>query len=706
MKKKNLLISALLFISLCTSACDFSAFGGGVASSNNNSETPASSDTSRNDESGSSNQSTGSTESNSSGSSSNSASSSQNSNQSSSGGNQSSSSGNQSSSSGGNQSSGGSQSSSGGSSSQQQPAHKEFEIVGINDWHGVVKDTVDKGIGIEKTSTLIKEITANKNSIVISQGDMWQGACESCLTRGFLMTEWMNSLNFVSMTVGNHEYDWGSEYITKNAQLANFPTLGINVLYNSNKQRVDYLQPSTTFVRDGVKFGVIGAIGNCKSSISSRWVKDVYFATGDELTNLVKEESTRLRNQEHCDFIIYSLHGSPVVDQDEVYDLSLSSGHYVDLVLEGHSHNDYIVKDTSDVYHVQCGGYNENFYTITIDLDTSNNKFTINEPVFYDTRYQHSAYDNYALDADASAIIAKYYDQYSYAYEVLGNVTYDISANDLKQKVADLYYEEGFKKWGQQYNIILGGGYTSCRGNYLYAGDVKYSDVFELFPFDNGIYLCSVEGRYLKETQYVKGSRNYFCYWSDYGYSIKQNIQDDVTYYLITDTYNTDYAANHLTEIEVLKPGVPGRFARDLLADYIRDGGWHYETTSHAGTIEDPKTIAEALTYAADHAGSSAGAAGAEGFFYRGEVCAQASKIGGSGDLGNVYVRDEGTPGTEMLIYYLQKTENRNPNWESKEDLKVGDIIVFYGKAFNYNSQTLEFANGAWVYSLNGVLTA
>ena len=204
---------------------------------------------------------------------------------------------------------------------------------------------------------------------------MWQGSVESNLTEGHLVTEWMNQMDFVSMTVGNHEFDWGRQGIIDNSELANFPTLGINVVYQSNYERVEFLEPSTTFTREGVKIGVIGAIGNCLSSISSSQVQGLTFLTGNDLTNLVKAESLRLREEENCDFIIYSVHGSGSRDVDDYYDDTLSTGNYLDLVLEGHTHDGYAEQDNYGVYHVQCYGYNQCFYQITVDMDLVNNRY-------------------------------------------------------------------------------------------------------------------------------------------------------------------------------------------------------------------------------------------------------------------------------------------------------------------------------------------
>lgn len=91
-----------------------------------------------------------------------------------------------------------------------------LDFYAFNDTHGAVKDS-DTSSGIEKTATAIKNIQSqNKNTIVLSSGDMWQGSMYSNKTKGNLMTEWMNELNFVSMTLGNHEFDWGQETIRQN----------------------------------------------------------------------------------------------------------------------------------------------------------------------------------------------------------------------------------------------------------------------------------------------------------------------------------------------------------------------------------------------------------------------------------------------------------------------------------------------------------
>ena len=433
------------------------------------------------------------------------------------------------------------------------------DLFSFNDTHGAVLESSSTA-GLSKTSTFIKNQKAiNPNQITISQGDMWQGSAESNSTRGELFTRWMNELDFVSMTLGNHEFDWGSEYIVANAETANFPTLAINIVYKSNGQRASYCQPSTTFTRGGYKFGVIGAIGDCYSSISGSKVKDVSFLTGSSLTNLVKSESNRLRNDEDCDFIIYSIH----YDASD-YDESLSTGGYVDLVLEAHTHSNYINQDSGDVYHIQSGSYGSHVGHVEIKFDNATKTSSIANIENISTLN----FSSLAEDNNTNNIINSY--DFEWMYDTLGyNSTYR-NASFICQLVADLYAQEGAKKWGADYDIVLGGGYISCRSpRKIPVGNVTYAQLFNLEPFDNDIVLGSISGSKLK-SQFINTSNS--NYYIKYVNSIDtSSINNSSTYYIVTDTYSSDYTNNGITVVDYLS--TDGIYARDLLAEYVKKGG-------------------------------------------------------------------------------------------------------------------------------------
>ena len=141
-----------------------------------------------------------------------------------------------------------------------------FDIYAINVLHGKFADSSTQP-GVDELTTYLKNAReTDDNVILLSSGDMWQGSSESNLTRGRIITEWMNELDFVSMTLGNHEFDWGEETIRENAALAEFPFLALNVFSRDTGKLADYCTPSVLLECGGVQVGVIGAVGDCYSS--------------------------------------------------------------------------------------------------------------------------------------------------------------------------------------------------------------------------------------------------------------------------------------------------------------------------------------------------------------------------------------------------------------------------------------------------------
>lgn len=447
----------------------------------------------------------------------------------------------------------------------------ELDFYAFNDLHGVFNDT-DTNVGLDELTTYIKTAYADDSAyeILLSSGDMWQGSVESSTNKGQLMTQWMNHMGFVAMTLGNHEYDWGSEYISQNAEIAEFPFLGINV----TDTNVDspYCQSSVIVERGGVKIGIIGAIGDVLSSVSGEFTDGVSFAVRGDLTNLVKAEAIRLRQEEGCHFIVYSIHAGYENSFYEIkdmpgnlgyYNLSLSEG-YVDLVFEGHSHCSYVIRDKHGVYHLQGGSYNSGISFAGICYNLVTNTYEVQQVQILDEK----TYADESLEDDAivDQIYAQYFPEEDPYSTVLGYNNALRTGHEIGTAVAQLYLQKGREIWGDQYDIVLGGGYIKTRTPFdLAAGDVTYSQLYTLLPFDNSLVLCQVTGKQLREK--LLNSSSYFVEYVD---GLRESLEDDKLYYVVTDTYTSFNKYNLFTEIDRLED----YYARDLLRDYIIDGFW------------------------------------------------------------------------------------------------------------------------------------
>lgn len=436
----------------------------------------------------------------------------------------------------------------------------EVDLFAVNDLHGKIFDT-DSQPGMDEFNSYMRlQRKQNPNTILLSSGDMWQGSSESGLTKGLIVTDWMNEMDFVSMTLGNHEFDWGEEAIYDNLELAEFPFLAINIYEKSTNQRVDYCQGSVMVDLGKIQVGIIGAIGDCYSSISSDKVEDVYFVLDDALTELVKDESQALRAQ-GADLIVYSIHAD-----GSDYNYELSDG-YVDVVFEGHTHKSYVNIDSYGVYHVQGGGDNDGITHAQVLI----NEIT-GTAVITAEQIPTKVYSKYTGDTIIDGLEQKYAEQLQMGDVVLGNNARKRSSGEIKQKVADLYLALGQQHWGSQYDLVLGGGFISTRSPYdLAAGEVRYSDLQMLLPFDNQIVLGSIKGSDLQKKFINTNNSNYFITYSAYGNSVKGGIDPNATYYIITDTYSASYAPNRITVVDTYDQTT---FARDLVADFMQSGGW------------------------------------------------------------------------------------------------------------------------------------
>ena len=525
----------------------------------------------------------------------------------------------------------------------------------FNDLHGKFCDT-DSQPGVDEIGTYFEKMSLIDDNIVIfSTGDMWQGSAESNLTGGKILVEWMNALGFVSMTIGNHEYDWGENAIRENLLVAEFPFLAINIYDNTTGKLVDYCTPSVMVERDGIQIGIIGAIGDCYSSISSDMVQNVTFKLGSELTNLVKAESERLRAM-GADIIVYSLH-----DDSGAYDNALSNG-YVDVVFEGHTHQDYVSKDSYGVYHLQGGGENYGFSHVEIKVNSVNGNNSVNVADIITT----SAYKNLDDHDETEAIEDKYSDIIDFAYADLGVVSTSYSDSQIEDFVAQLYLEAGLAKWGDKYKIVLGGGFLRTRTPYdLTAGTKKYADLLSLFPFDNKLVLCSVSGTNLKNKFINSTSSDYHIALSEYGSGL--SVSNNSTYYIIVDTYTAFYSPNGLTIVEYYDDTT---FARDLLANAIKEGRLEINHDSYILTsISDALSIGKNL---------KSGESTSDSYYIQGTITSIVSNT-----YGNLYIKDE--KGNEIYIYGLYDTSgNRYDKMTDKP--KVGDTILVYSVIYKYNS--------------------
>ena len=453
----------------------------------------------------------------------------------------------------------------------------DIQVFATNDIHGQVKETSSYP-GLSKLTSKMKSVASTKDqyNIFMDQGDIYQGTAEAGLSNGLNMDDFLVQNGYESVVLGNHEFDWGEQKLIDHDNYLDTTILANNIRYSSNGQSPSYCKPYKLISRNGVKIGIIGSIGNVYSSISSSKVKGIYFLYGDNLTEQIKKDSQTLKDM-GAEFIILSLHDGEYSTSNgtsslSYYDVQELSGTYVDLVLEGHSHQNYSFYDSKGVWHIQNGGNGSSFSVATLNC-TYNSLSNDYEVSMSTSSSAVQRYNTFFSEDEVMSEVDSWYEEYVYGSiqsEVVGRSVPYMNSSKIKSTLSKLYYEIGIELVGENntYTPVLGGGFISTRTPYnLSAGTVKYGDIYALLPFENDIVLCSIKGTYLLSKFINSTNSNYYIY----SMIDASEVNSSETYYVITDSYSSDYKSNNLTVVKNLTLEYGVGYARDLFAQYLRD---------------------------------------------------------------------------------------------------------------------------------------
>lgn len=126
------------------------------------------------------------------------------------------------------------------------------------------RDDIERIGGIAELTTLIKNIRQQQaNVFLFDAGDIFTGAL-SRLTKGALMFEFMITMGYDAMAIGNHEFDYGEAILEWQKNHAPFPVLAANLFYKGTSH--PFAQRHTIIERNGIRIGVIGILGQDAAS--------------------------------------------------------------------------------------------------------------------------------------------------------------------------------------------------------------------------------------------------------------------------------------------------------------------------------------------------------------------------------------------------------------------------------------------------------
>ena len=227
-------------------------------------------------------------------------------------------------------------------------------------------------VGLARTASLIKEIRGEAtNSMLIDNGDFLQGnpmgdyiAYERGMKEGDLhpVIQAMNTVGYDASTLGNHEFNYGLNFLMKSLAGANFPVVNANI---SKSQGSDPTKDTTLLkpyvildktVKDGsgtdhtIRVGLIGFVPpqvmnwdrrHLENNVQARDIVD----TAKAYVPMMKEEG--------ADIIIALSHSgigaANHTDGMENASVPLAAVEGIDAILTGHHHRVFPSKTYDDI---------------------------------------------------------------------------------------------------------------------------------------------------------------------------------------------------------------------------------------------------------------------------------------------------------------------------------------------------------------------
>ena len=267
-------------------------------------------------------------------------------------------------------------------------------ILSTSDIHGYVYPTdykkreQDLPFGLLKVASLIKKIKAKNTDpvLVIDNGDFLQGSPFTYYTAKQIQqpspyTSILNDVGFDVGVIGNHEFNYGKDYLNKAVDTLNYPILCANIL--NIKEQPAFGQAYELFQFNDLTVAVLGLttqyIPNWEQPTS---INGLSFQSA---VACAKEYVPKLR--ELADVVIVSYHGGFEKDletgeptevltgENEGYELlKIIPG--IDVLLTGHQHRE-IATVASSVAIIQPGEKGHHLGQVRLTLEKQDGKATI-----------------------------------------------------------------------------------------------------------------------------------------------------------------------------------------------------------------------------------------------------------------------------------------------------------------------------------------
>lgn len=372
------------------------------------------------------------------------------------------------------------------------PNLKKIDILSVNDFHGNLKlDGSNPGAAKLAAYMDYYKKQNPKGTVIVNAGDAFQGTPMSNLLFGAPVVEMMNTIGFDSMTVGNHEFDWGIEKVLETLKSAKFPLIAANI-YQDGKP-VSWAKPTQMIEKNGLKIGIVGlATVETAEAAHKNYVGMLEFK---EAAPIAQKYVDELKTQ-GADIVFINSHLPADKSADGyVFGELVDTAYKVNgaaAFIGGHSHK-IITTIVNDKAVVEANYNGRNFGHVTLYYDPATKKVVHSSTEVVEV-------SKGTLDvkpvATIEAMVAEQSKKLDPIFKVLvGKTTKGIVRDYNNESAMGNLATDAMNKMAKTTIAFTNAG--GLRAD-IAAGDITVESIFTVSPFDNTITTGEMTGKQIK----------------------------------------------------------------------------------------------------------------------------------------------------------------------------------------------------------------
>ena len=389
----------------------------------------------------------------------------------------------------------------------------QLRILETSDVHGCffpydfINRTPKKG-SLARVNTYVKRLREEygENLLLFDNGDILQGQ-PTCYYCNYVKpdlpnvaAEIVNYMGYNAETIGNHDIETGHAVYDKWIKEVACPMLGANVIDTQTGK--PYLEPYTILTREGVKIAVLGML----TPAIPNWLNEELWRglRFEELVTCARKWMDHIQKNEHPDIVIGLFHSGReggIVTDEYAEDAALAVAKEIggfDLVLYGHDHTTHCEEVTNvEGKKVLC-------------LDPSSNAFNVADVKITVTLKRGKVIGkkvtgelvNIGNEAVDEEFVAKFT---STIDSVKAYVNRKIGIFEEPLYTRDCYFgSAAFTDFIHDLQLQLTGADVSFNAPLSFdtkipAGDVCVSDLFNLYRYENQLYVLRMTGEEIRK---------------------------------------------------------------------------------------------------------------------------------------------------------------------------------------------------------------